>query len=194
MSTTRRRSAADVPARASDSALGAVRDATAQLFTAERRLRSRDHAPGELTHAHIRSLHALSEGPLTAGQLARSAELNPATVTAMLDHLERDGIVERTRSTTDRRVCNVELTETGHRLLAAKTERWEARWAAHLDGYDDAELAVAERVVRDIAGLLDSVAHEKEEEAEKREEAAEKRAAGVPADQRAPGEPARPRD
>lgn len=153
-------------ATATRPAVDAVREAAAQLFAAERRLRSRDNTPGELTHAHIRSLHALSNGPLTAGQLARSAELNPATVTAMLDHLERDGIVERTRSTTDRRVCNVELTDTGQRLLAAKTASWQARWGDHLAGYDDAELAVAERVVRDIAGILDSVVREKESAAE----------------------------
>ncbi|MFZ0385378.1 MAG: MarR family transcriptional regulator, partial [Solirubrobacteraceae bacterium] len=74
--------------------LDGLRDAIAQMFAAERRLRSRESAPGELTHAHIRSLHALADGPLTAGQLARSAELNPASVTAMLDHLEDAGIVE----------------------------------------------------------------------------------------------------
>jgi DNA-binding MarR family transcriptional regulator len=160
-------------------AIDAVRDAAAQLFAAERRLRSRDHTPGELTHAHIRSLHALSDGPLTAGQLARSAELNPASVTAMLDHLERDGIVERTRSTTDRRVCNVALTETGQRLLAEKTARWKARWAGHLDGYDEAELAVAARVMRDIAGVLDSVVREKEAAAAQR--SADDEAAAPPA-------------
>jgi MarR family transcriptional regulator, organic hydroperoxide resistance regulator len=143
-------------------ALDELRTATGQLLSAERRLRSRDHTPGELTHAHIRSLHALSEGPLTAGQLARSAELNPASVTAMLDHLERDGIVERTRSTTDRRVCIVALTEQGSALLAAKTAAWRDRWARRLDGYSDAELAIAERVIRDVAGIMDSVVQERE--------------------------------
>lgn len=137
--------------------LDELRGAFAQLFAAERRLRSRENAPGELTHAHIRSLHALSDGPMTAGQLARSAELNPASVTAMLDHLEDAGIVERTRSTTDRRVCNVELTESGHALLAEKTARWRAMWAERLDGYSESELAVAGRIARDVAGMLDSV-------------------------------------
>jgi DNA-binding MarR family transcriptional regulator len=145
------------PATAPRPALDDLRDAMAQTFGAERRLRSRDHAPGELTHAHIRSLHALSDGELTAGQLARSAELNPASVTAMLDHLEQAGIVERRRSTTDRRVCNVALTAKGRKLLRDKTARWNARWARHLEHYSDEELAIAGRVVRDIAGLLDSI-------------------------------------
>ncbi len=127
------------------------------MFAAERRLRSRESAPGELTHAHIRSLHALAEGPLTAGQLARSAELNPASVTAMLDHLEEAGIVERTRSTTDRRVCNVALTDSGRKLLSDKTARWRAMWADTLGAYSEAELDVARRIARDVAGMLDSI-------------------------------------
>lgn len=141
--------------------LDGLRQALAHLFAAERRLRSRDNAPGELTHAHIRSLHALSDGPMTAGQLARSAELNPASVTAMLDHLEEAGIVERTRSTTDRRVCNVALTETGRELLSAKTARWRARWAERLGAYSEAELQAAERIARDVAGMLDEIAAER---------------------------------
>jgi DNA-binding MarR family transcriptional regulator len=140
-----------------DETLDELRSSMAGLFAAERRLRSRDHVPGELTHAHMRSLHALSQGELTAGQLARSADLNPASVTAMLDHLEDAGIVQRTRSTTDRRVCNVALTDKGRGLLQAKTERWKARWADRLTAYGDAELQVGVRIVRDIAELLDSL-------------------------------------
>jgi MarR family transcriptional regulator, organic hydroperoxide resistance regulator len=138
-------------------ALDGLREAIAQMFAAERRLRSRESAPGELTHAHIRSLHALSDGPLTAGQLARSAELNPASVTAMLDHLEEAGIVERTRSTTDRRVCNVALTDSGRKLLSDKTARWRAMWADRLGAYSEPELDVARRIARDIAEMLDSI-------------------------------------
>ncbi|HEY3773849.1 MAG TPA: MarR family transcriptional regulator [Solirubrobacteraceae bacterium] len=145
--------------------LDGLRDAIAQMFAAERRLRSRESAPGELTHAHIRSLHALSEGPLTAGQLARSAELNPASVTAMLDHLEDAGIVERTRSTTDRRVCNVALTESGRKLLSDKTERWRAMWAERLGAYSEAELDVARRIARDVAEMLDSITAERQKRA-----------------------------
>ena len=142
--------------------LEGLRDAIAQMFAAERRLRSRESAPGELTHAHIRSLHALADGPLTAGQLARSADLNPASVTAMLDHLEDAGIVERTRSTTDRRVCNVALTDSGRELLADKTARWRAMWVERLGTYSEAELDVAGRIARDIAEMFDSIIAERQ--------------------------------
>ncbi len=142
-------------------ALDDLRAAVSGLFAAERRLRSRDSAPGELSHAHIRSLHALSEGEMTAGQLARSTELNPASVTAMLDHLEQSGIVTRRRSTTDRRVLLVGLTASGRELVEAKTARWKARWAERLGGYSEAELAVGERIVAEVADLLDSIVSER---------------------------------
>ena len=144
-------------------ALEELRAAVSQMFGAERRLRGREHAPGELTHAHIRSLHALgAQGEMSAGQLAKSADLNPASVTAMLDHLEQAGIVARSRSTTDRRVCLVSLTPQGRELLEAKAARWRAAWQDRLESFDDEELEAAGRIMREVASLMDSITVEKE--------------------------------
>ena len=157
--------AADTPAAPDElrPALEELRAAISQMFGAERRLRGREHAPGELTHAHIRSLHALgAQGEMTAGQLARSADLNPASVTAMLDHLEEAGIVARSRSATDRRLCLVSLTPQGRELLAAKSAGWRALWQERLETFDDDELEAAGRVMRELAALFDSVTVAKE--------------------------------
>jgi DNA-binding MarR family transcriptional regulator len=132
-----------------------LRSALARMSGAERRLRGRDHnRPGELTFAQIRALAALGrEREMTAGQLARSADLNPATVTAMLDHLEGAGIVKRHRSTEDRRVCNVSLTAHGWELLERKLDHWHGYWEQRLDGVSEADLRTATRVVEQVAGL-----------------------------------------
>jgi DNA-binding MarR family transcriptional regulator len=137
-----------------------LRTALAQMTGAERRLRSRDHSrSGELTHAHMRSLAALAREPeMTAGKLAKSAELNPASVTAMLDHLEAAGIVERHRSTQDRRVCNVALTDKGHELIDSKLATWQRVWQEHLGAFNDDEIDTAVRVVSEVTRLLDSIA------------------------------------
>ena len=97
----------------------ALRVALGHLLGAERRLRSRDHQrTGELTYGQIRALAALGrDHEMTAGNLAKSADLNPATITAMLDQLEAANIVQRQRGTADRRVCNVSLTPDGWKLL-----------------------------------------------------------------------------
>jgi DNA-binding MarR family transcriptional regulator len=137
----------------------ALRSALAHMTGAERRLRGRDHnRPGELTFAQIRALAALGrEREMTAGELARSADLNPATVTAMLDHLEEAGIVERHRSTTDRRVCNVSLTDDGWKLLEHKLAGWQQRWEEKLAGVSDDDLQTTARVVGQITGLYDEI-------------------------------------
>jgi MarR family transcriptional regulator, organic hydroperoxide resistance regulator len=137
-----------------------LRLALTQMFGAERRLRSRDHSrPGELTHAQLRALAALGrEHEMTAGQLARSADLNPASVTAMLDQLETAQIVQRHRSTEDRRVCNVSLTPQGWELLERKLAYWHLVWEERFAGFSDRDLAAAARVMNEIAQIYDTLA------------------------------------
>jgi DNA-binding MarR family transcriptional regulator len=135
-----------------------LRVALAHMSGAERRLRGRDHnRPGELTFAQLRSLAALGrEREMTAGQLARTADLNPATVTAMLDHLEAANIVARHRSTEDRRVCNVSLTPQGWELLERKLAGWQARWEEKLGGVSDRDLETTARVVKQVTDLYEA--------------------------------------
>src|ERR1700722_2771944 len=88
-------------------ALEQVRIAMGELFGAERRLRGREQQePTEITTSQLRALIILDDADeVTAGDLAKSADLNPASVTAMLDQLESKGIVERKRSLKDPRGC-----------------------------------------------------------------------------------------
>lgn len=51
----------------------------------------------------------------TVAELARSCHLDSGAMTRLLDRLEAKGLCRRCRSTTDRRVVNVELTEDGRR-------------------------------------------------------------------------------
>jgi len=136
-----------------------LRAAVSELLGAERRLRSRDHnRPGELTQAQLRALAALGrEHEMTAGQLARSADLNPATVTALLDLLEEAEIVQRHRSTEDRRVCNVSLTPAGRQLLDRKLTYWYSLWDERFADLPDSDLQATARVLSEIAGLYDAL-------------------------------------
>jgi len=145
------------PAAGHRKAIEELRLALAHMSGAERRLRGRDHSrPGELTHAQIRTLAALGrEHEMTAGQLARSAELNPATVTAMLDHLEAASVVQRHRSTEDRRVCNVSLTPQGWELLERKLASWQLVWEDKLAGVSDRDLDAAARVIQQVTDMYD---------------------------------------
>ena len=136
-----------------------LRRSLARMSGAERRLRSRDQAhAGELTHAQLRSIAALGrEKEMTVGEIARSADLTPATVTGMIDHLEAADIVQRTRSTEDRRVCNVSLTPLGWSLLEQKLSEWQAIWEHELADVTEDEIETAVRVIRRVTSIYDSV-------------------------------------
>jgi DNA-binding MarR family transcriptional regulator len=63
--------------------------------------------------ADLRCLDWLTEGPRTAGELAVAAGLRPAATTALVDRLERRGLLRRTPDAADRRRVLVELTDEG---------------------------------------------------------------------------------
>jgi DNA-binding MarR family transcriptional regulator len=138
----------------------AVRLAFVELMGAERRLRARDQkcAKGDLTQGQIRALFTIDKsGAATAGELAKAAELSPASVSTMLDNLERDGIVSRHRSEQDRRVVVVTLTDSGRALLDAKRDAWRARGREALAGVPDEHLVAAADVMHRMAQMLDTL-------------------------------------
>jgi MarR family transcriptional regulator, organic hydroperoxide resistance regulator len=142
-------------------ALAAVREEFGGLMGAERRLRGRDQhrkTDDGLTIAHVRALFALDQSePATAGEIAETARLSPASVTAMLDDLERDGVVTRVRSDTDRRRVLVTLTDDGRALLKKRRRLWLKRWDAALADVPERDLEAAADVLHRIAGLLDEL-------------------------------------
>ena len=75
-----------------------------------------------LTHAGWQVLVVLGwSDALTQREVAERCYVTSATVTGVVDTLERDGLVVRERSTEDRRVVRVRLTTDGReRLDAAK--------------------------------------------------------------------------
>ncbi|HEY5195117.1 MAG TPA: MarR family winged helix-turn-helix transcriptional regulator [Solirubrobacteraceae bacterium] len=128
------------------------------VFRSLRRLRGRDtHLIGsEVSHAQMELLIELSEqGPLSAGDLAIAAQLTPATVTQMLDHLAVCGHVERSRSDTDRRVVVTCLTTQGAAKVQDKRASWQARWEQALADVDAEDLRVATRVLERLCTVFE---------------------------------------
>jgi DNA-binding MarR family transcriptional regulator len=142
-------------------ALDGVREEFGCLLGAERRLRGRDQhtkADGDLTVAQVRALFALDRRhAATAGEIAEAARLSPASVTNMLDDLERDGIVTRVRSDADRRRVLVTLTDTGRTVLGKRRRLWVKRWEAALEDVPERDLEAAAEVMRRIGTLLDEL-------------------------------------
>jgi DNA-binding MarR family transcriptional regulator len=142
-------------------ALASVREEFGSLMGAERRLRGRDQhrkTDDGLTIAQVRALFALDKNEAaTAGEIAETARLSPASVTAMLDDLERDGIVTRVRSDTDRRRVLVLLTDEGRAVLKKRRRLWLKRWDVAMADVPERDLKAAADVLGRITGLLDEL-------------------------------------
>lgn len=70
-----------------------------------------------LLFKHQREACCLPSAPLTPAQLADRSGVTRATMTGLIDTLERDGLVSRVPSKEDRRMMQVVLTGKGEALL-----------------------------------------------------------------------------
>jgi len=111
------------------------------------------HRPRGLTWAGFRLLFTLwISGPLEPRELARLAAVTRASISSVLNTLERDGLVERRRESSDRRVVTVVLTTAGRRAVAGAFRDHNAREAAWLGSLSRAELrTLAELLHRILA-------------------------------------------
>ncbi|WP_091338370.1 MarR family winged helix-turn-helix transcriptional regulator [Micromonospora rhizosphaerae] len=76
-----------------------------------------------LTSAGMRVLFILSGmGETTHRDVAERCFVRPATLTGIVDTLERDGFVERRRDAADRRTVRVALTDKGREHARALTD------------------------------------------------------------------------
>jgi len=140
-----------------DQAAAELRDAVTTFGAAQRRMRSRDTRRGGLSFAQWHLLRSLAhEEELPAGKLAAGADLTPASVTQMLDHLAEIGLVERVRSDVDRRVVLNRLTPAGREHFERKQAEIEKRWTEALSDLSPAQLGQAAQVLRRMAEVLDS--------------------------------------
>jgi DNA-binding MarR family transcriptional regulator len=91
-------------------------------------------------------------GPLTAGELARHAGLAPASVTGLVDRLERKGFARRLPHPRDGRSILVEVDR--ERVMASLAPLF-ADWFRSLDelwaGYTDEELELILRFLNEVA-------------------------------------------
>ncbi len=129
-------------------------------IAAVRRLRGRDtQHPGEIAHAQYALLFELAQrGEMPAGELAAAADLTPATVSGMLDHLAAAGLVARARSERDRRIVVCRLTPAGVERVAARHARLTPLWNAALAEFDVAELRAATAVLERVREIFETLA------------------------------------
>lgn len=113
--------------------------------------------PHELTHGQWMPLFVLlkSGGSATSAHVARQVNIDPGAATRMLDRLEKKGFIGRCRSTEDRRVVNVTLTEAGRQVASEVPRVLSQVLNEHLAGFSHEEWQL-------LLGLLRRMLHNAE--------------------------------
>lgn len=106
-------------------------------------------------HTDVSALHILDAAvsePVTVSRLGADLGLSSGAVTALVDRLERHGMVHRTRDPTDRRRVHVTLTEQARGLGAELLEPIARRIGHAVQELDAGEIHAVERYLATVVG------------------------------------------
>jgi DNA-binding MarR family transcriptional regulator len=95
-------------------------------------------------------------GKVLPSTVAKSARLTQATVTSLVDKLERNGHVRRRRDTEDRRRIWIEMTRAGEEALAASPDFLQDRFQAAFRQLDAWEQAMIIAALERVSAMLDA--------------------------------------
>ncbi len=73
---------------------------------------------GNMTRLHFAIMGILSRGSINVTELANNLMASKSQMTHLIDHLVKQGVVERRHDDKDRRVTNLYLTEQGYVQLS----------------------------------------------------------------------------
>jgi DNA-binding MarR family transcriptional regulator len=112
-----------------------------------------------LGRTDVRALVAIMDAArtgsaLTAGALGSAVELSSASVTALVDRLERAGHVHRVRDPEDRRRVVLEISDSAMAAGGAFFGGLQRDLVAAMDGYTDEELAVVRRFLAEMTDVV----------------------------------------
>ena len=103
-------------------------------------------------------LQLLTGSSRTQVELARACDIEPATVSKILDLMEQAGMIERVRSDKDRRSIQVQITEFGAQQHAKMSEIHAEGEALALEGFSAKE---REQFISYIQRMTDNLRREK---------------------------------
>jgi MarR family 2-MHQ and catechol resistance regulon transcriptional repressor len=89
-------------------------------------------------------------GPLCQGAISTKLLRSTGNVTLVLDNLEKRGLVERKRETSDRRTVKISLTPRGHNLIEDLFPRQAAAIASEFDQLSPDEQAELGRLCKKL--------------------------------------------
>lgn len=110
-----------------------------------------------LSPVQFRVMQLVSEkGMSTPKAISVQMGVTQATVTALLDKLEKQGMLTRERSQVDRRQMNIAVTERGRHTLAEAPDPLQQRYVRKFEALQDWEQAQLIASLERVAAMLDA--------------------------------------
>ena len=119
-------------------ALTALRMAGRSLMLLQERWAEQHHLSSGRLAVMFRLMRC---GDTALGDLAEGIDSTPRNITGLVDHLERDGLVERIPDTEDRRSVRARLTEKGRETIGGIWKEGMAHQYAMAEGMNKEDLA-----------------------------------------------------
>jgi len=111
-----------------------------------------------LTLPQLLTLQTLEEGgSMTVGRLARELNLAQATVTSLLDRLEKKLLVERQRDSQDKRKVWACLSDAGRQLLLSAPTSLHDLFIDKFEGMEQWEQSMVITALERVAGILNAL-------------------------------------
>lgn len=108
-----------------------------------------------LTSPQLLILMAIDKlGDVTIGTVAKDVNLSQATVTTILDRLEKRGLVQRVRSEVDRRRVHAKLTNEGHKIVADAPSPLQESFVEQFDKLPEWEQTMILSSLQKLAELM----------------------------------------
>jgi len=98
---------------------------------------------------------------LTHRELAEQLEITPATMTRMIQRMEKAGFVQRQPDASDQRLSRVYLTDTGRTVRVELEAVWQRMDVECFNGFSDEERVVLRGFLLRLRANLSQVIQEK---------------------------------
>lgn len=110
-----------------------------------------------LTASQLLILQLLRQGEdFTAGEVARQVSLSQATVTTIIDRLEKRGLVVRERGQEDRRKVFIYLTDAGEAALSDAPKPLQESFIQQFQDLHDWEQSMILSALERVAYMMDA--------------------------------------
>lgn len=110
-----------------------------------------------LTTSQLATLRQLGRhGSLSAGEVARGISVSQATITGIVDRLERRELVTRSRDSQDRRRVVIDLTDAGREVVASSPPPLHERFMLRLAELPETERREIDRTLAQIVQMMEA--------------------------------------